>query len=213
MRNAEKDAIQMATNRQKLLVAGYNMFVEHTIDGVSLEQVAKASGMGIATLYRYFGNKTDLAIEVFVWKWKAFADAYIQENEADPGMTAAERFAVYLDIFTELYRNHKDFLRFNQFINVYLQGAKAEPKQTVPYEALIDGFADHFREIWEQGKKEGNLHTENPWQKVFSATLHIMLAAATRYAVGLMYQPEEGAAPEKELDMLRNLLYAKYVKE
>ena len=212
MHNAEKDAIQMAANRKKFLETGYKLFVRRTIDGVSLDEVAKASRIGVATLYRYFGNKTDLAVEIFVWKWKTFWDAYIEEKEADPGMTAVQRFAVYLDTFLELYRNQRDFLRFNQFFNVYMQGAKPKRKQQFPYESMIDGFADHFREIWEQGEKEGMLHTEIPWQKVFSATLHIMLAAATRYAVGLMYQPEEAGDPEEELVKLRNLLYREYAR-
>lgn len=213
MHNQEKDAIQMAANRKKILEVGYGLFVQRTIDGVSLDQVAKASGIGVATLYRYFGGKTDLAVEIFVWKWKTFWDAYIEEREADPGMTAAQRFAVYLDTFIELYRNHRDFLRFNQFFNVYMQGIKVDQKQQLPYESMIDGFADHFREIWEQGEKDGTLRTETPWQKVFSATLHIMLAAATRYAVGLMYQPKEAGDPEEELVALRNLLYREYAKD
>ena len=204
---------RMETNRIKILRTGYRLFVKRTIDGVSLDEVAKASRIGVATLYRYFGSKTDLVIEIFVWKWKTFGDAYIQENETDPGKTAARRFAVYLDLFTDLYRNNRDFLRFNQFFNVYMQGVKAKQKQTDPYLTLINGFADHFRKLWEQGEKEGSLRTEIPWQKAFSATMHIMLAAATRYAVGLMYQPEEGGEPEEELTMLRDLLYTKYVKK
>ena len=204
---------RMEANRLRFMKTGYRLFVKRTIDAVSLDEVAKTSKIGVATLYRYFGNKTDLVIEIFVWKWKEFADAYIRENEADPGKTASEKFAVYLNIFIELYRNHRDFLRYNQFFNVYMQGARAKQKQKSPYAALINGFADHFKEIWEQGAREGNLRTDIPWQNVFSATLHIMLAAATRYAVGLMYQPEEAAEPGEELAILRDLLYAKYTKE
>ena len=213
MGRAERDAKQMAANRLEIMEVGYRLFVKRTIDGVALDEIAKESEFGPATLYRYFGNKTDLAIEIFVWKWKTFWDAYIAENEADPAMTAAQRFAVYLDTFLELYRNNRDFLRFNQFFSVYLQGAKPDQKQQLPYESMIDGFADHFREIWEQGEQDGTLRTETPWQKVFSGTLHIMLAAVTRYAVGLMYQPKEAGDPEEELVKLRNLLYREHVRE
>lgn len=43
MHNPEKDALQVAENRRKLLGAGYRLFTEKTIDGVSLEMVAKAA--------------------------------------------------------------------------------------------------------------------------------------------------------------------------
>ena len=73
--NPEKDALQMAANREKLLETGYRLFHTRTIESVSLEQIAKAAGIGVATLYRYFGNKTDLAIAISVWKW----NEYLQE--------------------------------------------------------------------------------------------------------------------------------------
>ena len=38
----------------------------------------------------------------------------------------------------------------------------------------------------------------------------MMLAAVTRYAVGLAYQPEEGAGPEEELAMLRDMMLKQY---
>ena len=37
-----------------------------------------------------------------------------------------------------------------------------------------------------------------------------MLAAVTRYAVGLVYVPESGADPENELMMLKDLLLSHY---
>ena len=75
MHNPEKDAAQMAANRERLLEAGYKLFNARTIESVSLEQIARAAGIGVATLYRYFGNKTDLAIAISVWKW----NEYLQE--------------------------------------------------------------------------------------------------------------------------------------
>ena len=38
---------------------------------------------------------------------------------------------------------------------------------------------------------------------MFSTTLHLMLAAATRYAIGLVYIPESGFDAEKELEKLK----------
>ena len=47
-------------------------------------------------------------------------------------------------------------------------------------------------------------------EKMFSTTLHLMLAAVTRYAVGLVYVPENGFEPEKELLVLKEALLQKY---
>ena len=209
--NPEKDALQMAANREKLLEAGYRLFNAKTIESVSLEQIARAAGIGVATLYRYFGNKTDLVIAISVWKW----NEYLQELKQLPDAggrehTGAESFAFYLNSFLNLYRDHRDLLRYNQFFNVYIQGAGIDKTRMAPYEQVIGRFADRFRLIWEKGEKDGTLRMEIPWKKAFSATLHVMLAAVTRYAVGLAYQPEEGAGPEEELAMLRDMMLRQY---
>ena len=44
---------------------------------------------------------------------------------------------------------------------------------------------------------------------MFAATLHLMLAAATRYAVGLVYL--DGSDPEQELRLLKNMFLREYV--
>ena len=201
----------MAVNRRKLLEAGYRLFTEKTIDGVSLEMVAKGAGIGVATLYRYFGSKTDLAVAVSVWKWQEYLERIRERTDVKrQEMTGAENFNVYLDAFLALYRDHRDLLRYNQFFNVYLQHAGTDKARMAPYEQVIGGFADLFRMIWEKGEKDGTLRTEIPWKQAFSATMHVMLAAVTRYAVGLAYQPEEGTGPEEELAMLRDMMLAHY---
>ena len=211
--NPQKDEIQKAANRRKILEAGYRLFTERTIDGVSLEEVAKASGIGVSTLYRYFGTKADLAIAVSVWKW----EDYLQQIRQRPAekrrkMNGAENFAYYLDSFLELYRDHRDLLRYNQFFNVYLQSASVDKARMIPYEQVIAGFEELFHAVWEKGAKDGTLRTDLPWQQVFSATMHMMLAVTTRYAVGLAYQPEESATPEEELRMLRNMMLKQFCR-
>ena len=211
MHNPKKDAAQRTVNRRKLLEAGYRLFTEKTIDGVSLEMVAKEAGIGVATLYRYFGSKTDLAVAVSVWKWQEYLEQIRERTDVKrQEMTGAENFSVYLNSFLVLYRDHRDLLRYNQFFNVYLQRAGADKARMAPYEQVIGGFAELFRVIWEKGAEDGTLRTEIPWQQAFSATLHMMLAAVTRYAVGLAYQPEEGSGPEEELALLRDMMVRQY---
>ncbi len=213
MHNPEKDAAQMAANRQRFLETGFRLFTERTIAAVSLETVAKESGIGVATLYRYFGSKADLAVAVSAWKWEGFLEQLRQTPDASRRAdTGAENFAFYLDSFLDLYKNHRDLLRYNQLFNVYLLGKEAERVRLEPYERVIARFAERFRLIWEKGARDGTLRTEIPWQEAFSATLHMMLAAVTRYAVGLVYRPEGAAEPEEELLILRDLLLGRYTR-
>ena len=52
----------------------FRLFVEKKIEAVSMDEVAKEAGVGRATLFRCYNNKTELAIAVCASKWKAYLD-------------------------------------------------------------------------------------------------------------------------------------------
>ncbi len=56
------------------------------------------------------------------------------------------------------------------------------------------------------------LRTEVPEDEMFSVTLHLMLAAVTRYAVGLAYKPE-GFDEMRELEIQKEMLLLRYRSE
>ena len=64
--------------------------------------------------------------------------------------TAAEQFEYYLESYLELYRNHKDMLRFNQFFNVYVVQEAVPPEMMKPYTESVQSFALRFHGIYQQ---------------------------------------------------------------
>ncbi|MBQ4512042.1 MAG: TetR/AcrR family transcriptional regulator [Anaerolineaceae bacterium] len=213
MRNTEKDAAEMAERRETILDAGFKLFAEKTINPVSMNDVAKAAGVGIATLYRYYSTKQELVLAISTRVW----EKYIAENSrqraalVSKGMNAGQEFEFFLDSFIDVYRNHADILRFNQFFNVYVANEEVLPEILKPYLAIISGLAEQFHAMYERAKLDHSLRTDFPEKQMFSATLHIMLAAVTRYAVGLVYQPGPESDPESELLLLRDILLQRFV--
>ena len=213
MRNTEKDAVEMAERRKMILDAGFRLFAEKTIDPVSMNDVAKAAGVGIATLYRYYSTKQELVLAISTRVW----ENYIVENSrqraalVSKGMNAGQEFEFYLNSFIDAYRNHADILRFNQFFNVYVANEEVSPEIMKPYLKIINGLAEQFHAMYEQAKSDHSLRTDFPEKQMFSATLHIMLAAVTHYAVGLVYQPGPESDSESELLLLRDVLLQRFV--
>jgi AcrR family transcriptional regulator len=75
-------AEKRAQNRQAILDAAVQAFVEHGYDRTSLEQVARLAGLSSATLYKHFPTKAELfgAIMGHIWS----ADA------GEPGLAEAD---------------------------------------------------------------------------------------------------------------------------
>lgn len=212
MRNVEKDEIEMAAKRELMLQKGFDLFSADGIEAVAMQDVARASGVGIATLYRYYNTKLLLVIDIATRQWQDYIrhiNAQRKKKNA-AGMSAAEEFEFYLDFYVDLYKKHKDLLRFNQDFNNYVQHEKASPKELKPYLDSIGEIAKMFHEVYEKGKADGTLKTQLPEDKMFAATSHIMLAVAVRYAQGLLYSKNEQDRTE-EYELLKQMIINEYV--
>ena len=204
---------QMDEYRQRMLEAGFALFSVRPIESVLMPEVAKAAGVGRATLYRYYNNKTDLAVAVAAWKMQEFyreiSASYVDERIKDKN--AAQCFVFYIDTFLELYRSHQDILRFNQFFNTYMLGLDTPSQQISPFLKAFSVIADRFHEnVYELAKQDGTVRTDIPEAEMFTAIVHIMMAAVTRYALGLVYCPAGCLDPEAELLLLKQMLLRQY---
>ncbi len=208
-RNLEKDAIEMAAKNQRILENGFRIFAENTIERVTMVDVAKAAGIAVSSLYRYYSTKPRLVLAISTWAWENYAREDERKEAAKPDRTAAGIFEAYLDSFLDLYRNHKNLLRFNQFFNIYLVSEAISEEEMEPYLDMVKGLERRFGKIYQKALQDGTLRTDIPQKKMFSATLHLMLAVVTRYAVGLVYNDETDA--EEELLLQKEMLMRRFV--
>lgn len=206
--NPEKDALRAEARRQQIMDAAFRAFTEKSIDSVTMNDVAAAAGVGVATVYRHFATKPALVLATATRAWRQYMAPDYSAASANQTRTAAQIYAYFLHSFIDLYRSHKDLLRFNQLFNIYVQSAGVPAEQMGPYQAVIGVLAERFHRMYALAQRDGTLRTDTPEKEMFSATLHLMLAAATRYAVGLVY--DGGVEPERELEMLGEMLMEKY---
>ena len=212
MAGRKKNPEQTAATWNTFLEKSYELFVTRSIESLTMSEIAKASGYSEMTLYRYFPSKPILVVAVATWKWGQFQEENRKQrpNDNSEGMAAAKIFEFYLDSFLVLYREHRDLLRFNQLFNVYVQSEKVEAGTLQSYQELISGIRDWFHEMYLKAEQDHTIRTDEPEEVMFSKTLHLMLAVVTRYAVGLVYTPENGFDPEKELLFQKNMILKEY---
>lgn len=158
-----------------ILAAGFTLFAERGIDSVKMIEVARAAEVGEVTLYRYFPTKTELVIAIAARKWTDFIEWYddLKTPEEKEKLTGAEYLKFFVDSFMELYRNHKDMLRFNYDFNSFVRSAEWTEEQRQPYVQIADEFGRQFYELYERGMQDGTLNPEVPEQKnVFKYVSH-----------------------------------------
>ena len=203
----KQDALQKEETNRRILDAGFCIFSEMSIDKVSMANVANKAGIGIATLYRYYRTKPELVVAVGTHVWSNFIRNYTPIRNDDK-ITAVEELEFFLDSFLELYKNHKKLLCFNQFFNIYIRNEAVPPKALNSYNEMVDKLAIRFHRIYVKGENDKTLCTEMSEKAMFLSIVHLMLAAVTRYAIGLVY--EKDSESYNELILLKNMIMREF---
>ena len=203
----KQDALQKEETNRRILDAGFCIFSEMSIDKVSMANVANKAGIGIATLYRYYRTKPELVVAVGTHVWSNFIRDYTPIRNDDK-MTAVEELEFFLDSFLELYKNHKKLLCFNQFFNIYIRNEAVPKKALNSYNEMVDKLAMRFHRTYVKGERDKTLCTEMSEKAMFLSIVHLMLAAVTRYAIGLVY--EKDSESYKELILLKNMIMREF---
>ena len=208
MRNAEQDAAEMAKRRERLLEAGFRLFAARSIEAVKLSEIAEAADVGIATLYRYFKTKPDLVIEIGTKKWHEYYEE-VERNYAACGgaqTDALGEMEIYLDSIIELYRSHRDILKFNRNFDTYVVHQECTAEQMRPYNEAVEVFATKFHTVYRKAQEDGTLDIRVSEKRLFVGTLYTVLSVAGKFAEGLVYPSEDHHNMLDELLMIKRMI-------
>jgi AcrR family transcriptional regulator len=100
-----------ARNRARILEAARSLFAERGVREVSLEEVARAAGVGKATLFRRFGDRGALFLALLDEHERELQDEVLRgEPPLGPGAPPRQRVLAFLDAMLRLSLEHRELL-------------------------------------------------------------------------------------------------------
>jgi AcrR family transcriptional regulator len=100
-----------ARNRRRILAAAEELFAEHGVDAVSMDDVAAAAGVGKGTLYRRFGDKAGLGVAVLDERERDLQEAIVRgAPPLGPGAPAGRRLHAFVDAYLDYLRRNHDLI-------------------------------------------------------------------------------------------------------
>ena len=213
MGKSEKQMDKEQGRNQRIIDTAFRLFVEKKIEAVSMDEVAKEAGVGRATLFRCYNNKTELAIAVCASKWKAYLDKL---DEARPissihDIPAIGRFIFTLDSYIGMYQNHKDLLQYNDNFNHYVTHEGVKDEQLEEFHASLYSVDTRLEWMYEKAKEDHTFRTDIPKEEFFRVTVHTMMTACTYCASGFIWGSEDNKDYTPELRRIKEMIlnYAK----
>ena len=100
-----------AANRERILCAARTLLAEHGAEGLSMNAVAAAAGVGKGTIFRRFGDRDGLTTALLDVHTAQLQDAFLfGEPPLGPGAPAEERLEAFMRALVAFQETHLEIL-------------------------------------------------------------------------------------------------------
>ncbi|TFF34823.1 TetR/AcrR family transcriptional regulator [Mucilaginibacter psychrotolerans] len=110
------------------------LIVTGGLEGFSMNKLAKACGISVATLYIYYKDRDDLIINIASESGKLFSDALIRDFDPD---------ASFEDGLRVQWKNRYRFMKEHPLLNMFFDQLRSSSYQ----EKFLAGFLTEFKQL------------------------------------------------------------------
>lgn len=199
-------ALQMKKDRIVLVSA--ELFLKKGLENVKMTDIAEACGIGVASLYRYYGTRTALAIEAGVILWKdvrlLFNESFREKDAKD--RNGLELISEQLHFMLNLYRDRPDFIRFLDAFDRLMLTEQVPVSSLAVYEKSILNLEELFLAACEKGRADGSIRPGLDYRKLYTTTAHAMNALAEKISRGPILSEDDFSKIDDEPGRLAEIL-------
>lgn len=210
--NEEKDEMKTA-RMTRILAAGFELFSIKGIDTIAMTDIAKKAEIGVASLYRYFSTKDEIAIRTAIWAWENQKEIVLQTlKEADfENQSGIRQMEIVFEMFIKIFRDSPDFLRFIYFFDSYIVRSAVDTVRLTDYENLIQTVQQIISAALKKGVTDGTINKsfETNLDTVYFALMHSFFSTAQKLSLsGSMLNMDKAVNGVKELETLSKIIIA-----
>ena len=107
----QRERADAARNRQRVLEAARDLFAKQGVANVTMEQVARAAGVGKGTVFHRFGDRAGLVMALLDEHERKLQDELLRgAPPLGPGAPPEERLIAFLDALADLTERYSELL-------------------------------------------------------------------------------------------------------
>ena len=191
---------------EAVVTCAAEVFLARGIADVKMTDVAEAAGVGVATLYRRFSTKTDLAVLAATLLWRRFNKRIheLVESDAFLALGGLERLEALLSSYRDAYLGHAEFMSFLDELDHLLLSERVGAGRLAVYGAEVDSFYLIFDDAYLLGRMDGSITREVDFPSFYRALAHALTSVAQKLARGEVIPSDDfaGESAASELDSL-----------
>lgn len=208
--NEEKDELRNS-RMVRIFESAFTLFSEKGIDTIAMTDIAKNAEIGVASLYRYFSTKDEIAIRTVIWGWEKQKIVLLPvlENERYANLSGIEQIETILSLFVDLYKSESMFLRLIYFFDSYAVRTGITPDRLVEYENMIESIKVYVIAAIEKGIQDKSINHKYSIDKelLYFTLMHALFSTAQKLTLsGNMLNMDTKVNGTTELNNLVKIL-------
>lgn len=208
---AEERDEQKNARIDRILAAAFKLFSSAGIEPVAMTDIAKKAEIGVASLYRYFSTKDEIAIRTAIWaREKQISEIYpsINNDEYTNG-NGLFRLSIIFSLFKKLYMSQPEFLRFIYFFDSYAVNSGIKQERMIEYENVIGKVQMIVADAIKLGLKDNSINKKyiDKTEDLYFTLMHSFFSTAQKLTLSenLLAMNEKSKGSD-QLDLLSELL-------
>lgn len=147
-------------NIQKVIETAQGLFLKDGVQNVSVNRVAKESGLSAMSLYRYFGTRENLVLSV----WKTSLDEFYTRfmrtyrPRKDRCHNGFEQFHQCMRTYVEAYSNHPEWYEYTREMFTGFAGRQVNDKEF--WDKFYSWIPNPALEAMREGQNDGSVRKD-----------------------------------------------------
>ena len=206
----ERDELKNA-RIERILQSAFSLFSHTGIDAIAMTDIAKNAEIGVASLYRYFETKDEIAIRTAIWAWENRKKMIlpILDDSGYYNKNGINQLEEIFDLFFKLYQNEPDFFRYIYFFDAYCVCQKIDGERLIPYQAVIESVQKIISEAIFKGIEDGSINSQfkSHENELYYSLMHTLFSATQKLSLsGKMLKMDEKKDEIQQLKLLGKVL-------
>lgn len=174
--------------RNFLVEAATGLFLEHGIENITIEDIAKAANVGEMTIYRYFGKKQAIVCEAVMALQNSVSQDFFK---MDSGVTGFEKLAIFYNSYLDVFKTRPNYFRFIREFDLLM--IKEDDKNLEAYEDGLAYFKNAYMRAYELGLKDQSVRVLSDLELFYFTSTHALIELCKKlsYERTVLHQDEQ----------------------
>ena len=208
---AEERDGQKNARIERILLAAFSLFSHNGFDAIAMTDIAKDAEIGVASLYRYFATKDEIAIRTAIWAWENQKKMIlpILDDSGYYKKKGIDQLSEIFDLFCKLYQSVPDFFRYIYFFDAYVVCQKIDSERLLPYQEVIQSVQIIIGNAIHKGITDGSISSDfkGNEKQLYYSLMHTLFSASQKLSLsGKMLQMDETNNDVQQLKLLGKIL-------